>query len=211
MKPARGDTSGAAGEESKHLQTPVLNQSEISAKFKDIIEEENPKTKAELSVLRTSVVHMNKKINKLVDSFVERLLDEYSKVESSFKKEIKDKLKDFEINPFEEPVDFSGVENNLLSLKRLMQRLKMCLDKEMSKEISDVSNALNTSTSVDPRASMQESTLHDKMSLQTKYKKLKNRYDHAKRQLLEKMDKIRELEFHLANSRKEIEKYKARK
>lgn len=142
----------------------MLNQSEISAKFKDIIEEENPKTKAEISALKTSVVHMNRKINKLVDSFMERLLDEYSRVENSFNKEIKTKMKDFEINPFEEPINVTSVENNLLNLKKLMLKLKAYLDKEMSKEITEVSTALNTSASVDPRSTMQESTLHDKVS-----------------------------------------------
>lgn len=59
-----------------------------------------------------------------------------------------------------------------------------------------------------PTQRMRESTFEDTSNLQEEHSKLKDRYRHYKRQVTEKSDKIRELQFLLDKARKENERLK---
>lgn len=106
-------------------QFQVVTKSELSSKVKEKFEEDNPKSKVDMNALKVSVNHMNKTFDYIFEKLFDNLLDQYSKIENSFKVEIKEKMKAKQDNPFEDPLDISSVEKNLLNLKKLIQKSKL--------------------------------------------------------------------------------------
>lgn len=113
-------------------QFQVVNRSDISSMISQKedttpaqnLKIDNAQIRTGVRAIQSVFKQMNKKFSGYFDSFFEAFLDEFSKIENSFKVEVKEKLDAREKNPFDDPIDTSIVDKNLMNLKRHMMKSK---------------------------------------------------------------------------------------
>jgi hypothetical protein len=131
-------------------QSIMLNQSQMSMKnynmsinkmaegdFKE--EEEGTLPREDfgmqgIQLMKTSVAH----INRMVDRSMESMLEAYSRLEYSYKNDIRKKIVEEEENPFSEPINLKNIERHLDGLKKVIHKIKKAMDNTLQKEMKDI-------------------------------------------------------------------------
>jgi hypothetical protein len=115
-------------------QSIMLDHSQMNTKMFERgskEDEENPKHREDYGMLKTSVAH----INKMVDKAMESMLEAYSRLEHSYKNDVRKRVVEEEENPFSEPINLKNIEKHLEGLKKVIHKIKKAMDITLQKEM----------------------------------------------------------------------------